>query len=316
MSGLIVGVDVGGTKVSVAAMRDGLLEEPQLRRTDASSADSLLAQIVAAVRDLVAGEQIIAVGIGIPSVIEFATGRVRSSTNLPLRDLPLRHVLEAEFGTPTFVDNDATVAALAEAHDKTGALDVEHLVMLTIGTGVGAGIVIGGRPYRGATGAAGELGHCLIGIDESIPPAQDHFPQPGSLEALANGHALDRLTRDAAAAHPDSLLARTLEGRVTFAGPDAVSSAREGDPVALAVLNTFGRRIGVAVANAINTFDPQVVAIGGGISAAGELLIAPIREAAKEYVLNGVGTQTEIRIARSGPKAGVRGAALLARSEL
>jgi glucokinase len=316
MSGLIVGVDVGGTKVSVAAMRDGLLDEPQLRRTDTSSSESLVSQIVDAVRELVDGQQIIAVGVGIPSVIEFATGRVRSSTNIPLSDVPLRHVLEAEFGAPTFVDNDATVAALAEAHDKNGVLDVEHLVMLTIGTGVGAGIVIGGRPYRGATGAAGELGHCLIGIDPAIPPAQDHFPQPGSLEALANGHALDRLTRDAAAAHPDSLLARTLEGRVTLAGPDAVSSAREGDPVALAVLSTFGRRIGVAVANAINTFDPQVVAIGGGISAAGELLIAPIREAANEYVLRGVGTQTEIRIARSGPKAGVRGAALLARSEL
>jgi len=313
---MIVGVDVGGTKVSAAAMRDGVLGEPSLRRTDISSSDALVAQIVESVRELVVDEQLIAVGIGIPSVIEFATGRVRASVNIPLRDVPLRHVLEAEFGAPTFVDNDATVAALAEAHDNNGVLDVEHLVMLTIGTGVGAGIVIGGRPYRGATGAAGELGHCLIGIDESIPPAQNHFPQPGSLEALTNGHAFDRLTRDAAAAHPDSLLARTLEGRVTLAGPDAVSSGREGDPIALAVLNTLGRRIGVAVANAINTFDPQVVAIGGGVSAAGELLIAPIREAAKEYVLDGVGTQTEIRIARSGPKAGVRGAALLARSEL
>jgi glucokinase len=95
-----------------------------------------------------------------------------------------------------------------------------------------------------------------------------------------------------------------------------VSAAQQGAPLALAVLNMLGRRIGIAVANAINTFDPQVVAIGGGISAAGELLVAPIRETAKEYVLDGVGTQTEIRLARSGAHAGVRGAALLARSEL
>ncbi|MGA2469339.1 MAG: ROK family protein [Solirubrobacteraceae bacterium] len=316
MSGLIVGVDVGGTKVSVAAMRDGQLGEPQLCATDTSTAERLVAQIVGAVHDLVKGEQILAVGVGIPSVVEFATGRVRSSVNIPLRDVPLRQVLEAEFGAPTFVDNDATVAAFAEAHDANGVLDVEHLVMFTVGTGVGGGIVIGGRPYRGATGAAAEIGHTLIAVDHLVPRATGTFPQPGSLEILANGQALDRLSRAAAAAHPDSPLAQTLNGQTSLAGPDVVSAAQQGAPLALAVLNMLGRRIGIAVANAINTFDPQVVAIGGGISAAGELLVAPIRETAKEYVLDGVGTQTEIRLARSGAHAGVRGAALLARSEL
>jgi glucokinase len=187
--------------------------------------------------------------------------------------------------------------------------------MFTVGTGVGGGIVIDGRPYRGATGAAGELGHTLIALSELIPAATS-FPQPGSLESLAAGHVLDRLAREAAAAHPESALGAKLAARGSVAGPDAVAAAQAGDAIAIGCVATLGRRVGIGVANAINTFDPEVVAIGGGVSSAGELLLEPARSVALEYVLPGVGTATEIRIARSGPQAGVRGAALLARSEL
>ena len=216
-----------------------------------------------------------------------------------------------------FVDNDATVAALAEAHDEQAAASTcARLVMITVGTGIGGGIVIDGRAYRGATGAAGELGHTLVAIGELIPAAT-RFPQPGSLESLAAGHVLDRLAREAA--HGASGLgarARRSRARGSVAGPDAVAAAQAGDAVAIDCVATLGRRVGIGVANAINTFDPEVVAIGGGVSSAGDLLLAPARAAALEYVLPGVGTATEIRIARSGPQAGVRGAALLARSEL
>jgi glucokinase len=315
-SDLIVGVDVGGTKVSVATFRDGHLGEPVLHPTDLRSSDDLVKQFIDAVRAVAGGETLAAVGIGIPSVVEFETGRVRTSANIPLQDVPLRHVLEDALGVPVFVDNDATVAALAEAHDERGKLDVGNLVMLTIGTGVGGGIVIGGRPYRGATGAAGELGHTLIGIQHDIPQALEHPPQPGTLEALAAGHELDRLTRDAAAANPGSAIGSTLAKAGEIAGPDAVSAAQSGDATAIALLALLGRRVGIGVANAINTFDPDVVAIGGGVSAAGALLLEPAKQSAWEYVREGVGTKTEIRLARAGPKAGVRGAALLARSEL
>jgi glucokinase len=312
---LVIGVDVGGTKVSVAAMRDGDIGEPLIRPTDRSSTDALIAQLVAAVGEAASGDVPAAVGVGIPSVVEFATGLVRSSTNIPLADVPLRNVLSEKLGVPAFVDNDATVAALAEAHDEGGHLAAHCLVMLTLGTGVGSGIVIDGRAFRGATGAAGEVGHTLVSIDESIPAAT-RFPQPGSLEALAAGHALDRLVRDAATAHPDSALGALAAERGEVAGPDAVAAAREGDAVAIDCLAAFGRRVGIGVANLINTFDPEIVAIGGGVSSAGDLLLAPARAAAREYVLPGVGTATEIRIARSGPQAGVRGAALLARTEV
>jgi glucokinase len=312
----VIGVDVGGTKTSVAALRATATGEPLVAPTNRASAEALIAQIVAQVQAVAAGEVPSAVGVGIPSVVEFATGRARSSVNVPLQDVPLRAVLSDRLGLPVFVDNDATVAALAEAHDEDGRLDVHSLVMFTVGTGVGGGIVIDGRSYRGATGAAGELGMTLVAIDEQIPPAQAAFPQPGSLESLAAGHVLDRLAREAAQANPDSALGRTLAHQGAVGGPDAVAAAMDGDAVAVECVATLGRRLGVGVANAINTFDPQVVAIGGGVSSAGELLVGPARAVALEYVLHGVGTATEIRVARSGPQAGVRGAALLARSEL
>jgi glucokinase len=314
-AGLVIGVDVGGTKVSVATMREGLSGEPLIKPTDRSGAEQLIAQIIAEVREVARGEQPAAVGVGIPSVVDFATGRARNTTNLPLRDVPLRSLLGERLGVPVFVDNDATVAALAEVHDESGALGARSLVMITVGTGIGGGLVIGGRAFRGATGAAGEIGHMLIAIDPSIPPARS-FPQPGSLEGMAAGHVLDRLAREAAAEHPDSALGGVLAARGTVAGPDAVIAAKAGDGVAAGCVATLGRRLGIGVANVINTFDPEVVAIGGGVSSAGELLLGPLRAAALEYVLPGVGTATEIRIAQSGVQAGVRGAALLARSEL
>jgi glucokinase len=313
---LLIGVDVGGTKVSVATLRGSVAGEPLLKPTDRSGAEGLIAQIVSQIDEVAAGESPAAVGIGIPSVVEFATGRAANTTNLPLRDVPLRSLMSERLGLPVFVDNDATVAALAEVHDENGRLDVRSLVMITVGTGVGGGIVIDGRAYRGATGAAGEIGHTLIAIAEEIPPATASFPQPGSLEAMAAGHVLDRLAREAAAEHPDSSLGRTLAAQGAVAGPDAVAAAMAGDAVAIACVAKLGRRMGIGVANAINTFDPEVVAIGGGVSSAGELLLGPLRAAALEYVLPGVGTATQIRTARSGVQAGVRGAALLARSEL
>jgi glucokinase len=313
---LVIGVDVGGTKVSVAAMRGDEVGEPILCPTELSGTEELIQQIVEQVGSVAGGETLAAVGLGIPSVVEFETGRVRSSTNIPLADVPLRMVLSGRLGVPVFVDNDATVAALAEAHDDSARLVARCLVMLTIGTGVGGGIVIDGRVFRGATGAAGEIGHALVAIHERIPPATPHFPQPGSLEALAAGQALDGLAREAAPAHPASALGRVLAERGAVNGVDAVHAALAGDELAIELVAKLGRRVGIGLANIINIFDPEVVAIGGGVSSAGDLLLAPARAAAAEYVLPGVGTATEIRIARSGTQAGVRGAALLARSEL
>jgi glucokinase len=315
----LIGVDVGGTKISVGALVDGRLTAPLLAPTRATDSAELIGEVVSQVQALRAQleEEVAAVGIGLPSVIDFETGSARSSVNIPLRDVPLRQVLRDQLGLPVYVDNDATCAALAEAHDEAGNLDALSLVMLTIGTGVGGGIVIDGRVYRGATGAAGELGHMIIAmaLGDGVP-APNGFPQKGSLEALAAGRALDRLAKTAAAANPDSALGRVAASGEPVDGTHAVAAARAGDAVAIEIIITLGSLLGIGIANLINIFDPEVVAIGGGVSTAGELLLKPARETARGYVLPGVGTRTEIRIARSGVTAGVRGAALLAGQEL
>ena len=182
----------------------------------------------------VRGDEHEAVGIGVPSVVDFETGRVLSSVNVPMGDLPLRDVLAERLDARVYVDNDATVAAFAEAHDDQLRLVAGNLVMITIGTGIGGGLVLGGRIYRGRTGGAGELGHTLVGLDLAVTVAAPvGFPQPGSLERLTAGQALGR------------------------------QAARAGDATAVRVIELWGERVGVGVANAINTFDPDEVVIGG-----------------------------------------------------
>jgi glucokinase len=312
----VIGVDLGGTKIAVATLTDRDLGESVIARTQLASPDQLIEQLVGMVKSA-RRDGLDAVGIGVPSVVEFDTGRVVSSVNIPLTDVPLRQVLGDRLGAPVFVDNDATVAALAEAHDEQLRQTVEDLVMLTIGTGVGGGLILGGRIYRGAGGGAGELGHTIVGLDlEQGVPKPTRFPQRGSLEYAASGHALDRLAARSAEQHPDSELARARRDGQPVLGADAVRAAIAGDLGARRAVEHWGERVGLGVANAINTFDPQEVVIGGGAAQAGALLLEPARRVASGYVLPGLGTRTEIRLARHGVRAGVLGAALLAVHEL
>lgn len=314
----VIGVDLGGTKVAAARLEAGSLGDSVLEPTRLSSREALIDQLVSLVDQARTGE-LDGVGVGVPSVVEFETGRVVSSVNIPLADVPLRHVLGERLGVPVFVDNDATVAALAEAHDQELRLVAHNLVMLTVGTGVGGGLVLWGRIYRGTTGGAGELGHTIVGASllDSVPAAGSTFPQPGSLEQLAAGHALDALGAELASAHPESELARHAsdEGHAVL-GPDVVAAAHAGDPGALSAVELWARRLGIGIANAINTFDPDEVVIGGGGARAGDLLLDQAASVARGYVLGGLGRRTTIRLARHGVRAGVLGAALLAAHEL
>jgi len=295
----LIGVDVGGTKVSVAVLEDGVLSEPSLQQTELSSSDALVDQLVEVIK---AAGDAKSVGLGVPSVIDFKTGTARSSVNIPLRGVPLRELLGERLDMPVFVDNDATVAALAEAHDDELKLIAKSLVMITVGTGVGGGIVIDGRIYRGHTGAAPELGHIIVGADlrNGGPAPLDKPPHPDSLEYLAAGKALDRLGHE----------------RGLGDGQAIVEAAKAGDDAALDCMRILGERLGVGIANVVNVFDPELVVIGGGVSQAGDLLMTPAREMAAGLIIEGVGTETRIELARYGPRAGVRGAALLAGQEL
>lgn len=312
----VIGVDLGGTKIAVARLVGRELADAKLSPTNLDNAEALIDQLVGLVQDC-RGAELDGVGIGVPSVVNFEKGRVVSSVNIPLADVPLRQVLGERLGVPVFVDNDATVAALAEAHDDDLNMVARDLVMLTIGTGVGAGLVLDGRIYRGATGGAGELGHTLVGMDPRGPvPAAGKFPQPGSLESVAAGHALDGLVERFASEHPDSALGRRHAAGEKLTGVEAVEAALDGDPDAARLIELWGERVGIGVANVINTFDPKEVVIGGGAARAGDLLLEPARRTASAYILPGLGTDTTIRLARHGVQAGVLGAALLAVHEL
>jgi glucokinase len=315
LAGHFVGVDVGGTKVAVATLDDGQLSDSKATPTQKGSSQELVDQLADAIEGSRTARTL-AVGVGVPAAIEFATGTAKSGVNVPLHGVPLRNLLSERLGIPVFVDNDANVAALAEAHDGE-RLVTRHLVMLTLGTGVGGGLVLDGRVYRGLTGAGAELGHILIGLDleHGAPAPAPRFPQPGSLEALAAGTALDHLGDAAARAHSDGTLAAVLARRAHVTGVDVVEAAHAGDEGAIELVRLVGQRLGIGIASLINVFDPEEVVVGGGMSSAADLLLDPARAVARGYVLPGVGEHTTIRLARHGVRAGVYGAALLAAQE-
>ena len=225
-----------------------------------------------------------------PSVVDFDTGRVLSSVNVPLADVPLREVLSERLGVPVFVDNDATVAALAEAHDEHLSMVARDLVMITVGTGVGGGIVLGGRIYRGATGGAGELGHTLIGLDLSgATPSAGAVPPAGVARARGRRARAGRLAEDVRDDHPDSALGQAA--RAGASRPASTPSTPRATVTTMAASGgaPWGERLGIGIANAINTFDPEEVVIGGGAARAGELLLEPARRIAAGYVVPGLG---------------------------
>jgi glucokinase len=315
MSDQFIGVDVGGTKIATAVLEGGELSDSRIVHTEQQSQEALLEQLRVAI-DAARTPQTKAVGIGMPSIIEFATGRILASVNIPLHDIPLRSLLSDRAGVPVYVENDAGCAALAEAF-QDGRIAVSHLVMFTIGTGVGGGWVLDGRLYRGPTTSAAEVGHTIVGRDlaEGDAGQEDPFPQRGSLETLASGRGLDRLADEVANRYPDSFLGRRYAEKGDVDGQDVVAGAEAGDTAARYCLRVLGERLGIGIANAINTFDPLEVVIGGGVSRAGDLLVEPARQSALRHVVPGLGLNTVIRIARHGPQAGVLGAALLAAQE-
>jgi glucokinase len=311
---LVVGVDVGGTKVIAGAVRGVEVLETVERATDVSSGDAVIAGIETAVRELSDRRgPPAAVGIGVPSQIDFAAGRVLASVNIPLVGVPLRDRLAERLEAPVAVDNDANCAALAEAEAAEGGA-VDYLVMLTLGTGVGGGVVIDGRVFRGASGLGAELGHLVVQSDG--PECPGSCPNRGCLEALCSGQALARDAAALLAEHPESRLAQL--GREHGGPPsatDAAQAAEEGDSAALALFERFGTWLGVGMAGLLNAFEPQLLVIGGGLSRAASLYLPRAEEEARRRALPEIADRVGIQVARACVNAGLLGAARLAVTE-
>ena len=252
-----------------------------------------------------------AVGLGIPCTIDRERGFAISAVNLPIVNVPIRDLISERIGLPTYLDNDANVAAFAE-HRFGAARGATNAVMLTIGTGIGGGLIIGGEVYRGSTGAGAELGHVVI--DQAGPPCQGNCPNRGCVETLASGTALGREGRIAAEAHGESALGRALAAGEEIDGRLVTEAALGGDGIAVEVVATIGRRLGVALSSLANVFDPDVIVIGGGASAAGELLLGPARGELRSRALPPM-NETPVVPAELGPDAGMVGAAAMALEE-
>ena len=311
----IVGVDLGGTKLAVGLVDDagGILDHT-VAPTATTSVEACLAELYRRLDEaVVAYGPVDAIGVGTASMVDFRTGRIVLSTNLPLRDVGLRDLLADRYGVPVAVDNDANVACLAE-HRYGAGRGASEMVLLTLGTGIGGGIITGGRLYRGASGAAGELGHMMIEFDG--PRCQGACPSSGCFEVYASGRAMARAAREAGSAHPDSDLGRALAAGRETAGPLLSRLALAGDPLAVETLSGIGEKLGVGIANIVNIFNPQVVVVGGGAAQAAEILLAPARRVVATRALQPQRDEVRIVAAEHGPYAGLLGAGALAVVEL
>ncbi len=310
-----VGVDLGGTKVLVGVIGEDrkVLYEDQ-ERSAGQSQDELMETLEREVREaLEARPNVAAVGLGIPCTIDREKGLAITAVNLPIENLPIRDLMRERLGIPVFVDNDANVAALAE-HRFGAAKGTSDAVMLTIGTGIGGGVIIDGELYRGSTGAASEPGHMVIDFDG--PPCQGNCPNHGCLETFASGTALAREGRAAAEGNPESALGRVLAEGGVIDGKAVTDAANDRDPVAVAVVEEAGRRLGAGLSGLANIFEPEVIVIGGGVAKViGDLMVAPAREELRARALRPM-NETPVRMAELGPEAGMVGAAEMARLEL
>jgi glucokinase len=290
----VIGVDVGGTKILAGVVdADGQLGERRERHTPTASQEELLAELDAAIEELLGEAEIAAVGFGLPSRIDQRTGQVVASVNIPLAGLDFRDRMHERFQLPVGIDNDGNAAAMAEWRWGAGR-GVDDIVMLTLGTGIGGGLILSGRPYRGSIGVGAELGHIVVEHDGPPCPCGGR----GHLEAVASGRAADRLARELYGGEADA--------------HELVRRAQSGEEPALDALKELGRKLGSGIGSLINIFDPDLVIVGGGFARAGDLVLGPARERALEEALPPARGTARIIRAELGGDAGVLGAGLVA----
>jgi glucokinase len=306
-----IGVDIGGTKIAagVVTAAGHILDRTRLPTPPDHESATLAAlfEVVDGLRDR--DPAVAAIGLGAAGLVEWPHGNARWAPHNSYRRMELRRLLHERTGLPTVVDNDANAAAWAEARFGAGAGGGD-LVLLSVGTGIGGGLVLDGRLYHGEHGFAGELGHLIVAPDGDRCACGNL----GCLEAMASGSTLGRLGREAAAADPGGRLAALaaaagapVSGEVVFA------AALEGDKVALSLFERIGHWLGVGIASLVTIFDPDLVVVGGGVAATGDLLLAPARASFDRYV-HGRGHRDlpPVVPTRLGDDGGLVGAATLA----
>ena len=302
----VVGIDLGGTKVAGIRMDERGEVLARGESPTPEEPEAILDELVRSVGALI-DEGTVAVGVGVAGMVDFEAGALRFAPNLPLRDVPIREVVRERAGLPCIVDNDANAAGWGE-YRFGAARGHDHVLLITVGTGIGGALVSGGRLERGAHGFAAEIGHIIV---EPYGP-ECGCGNRGCWEQVASGTALDVLAAGDAARDPLGQIARLAEGG-RAEGRHASRAAQMGDQHARAIFAEVGRRLGEGIAGLVNVLDPEIVVVGGGVAEEGDLLLEPARRAFRESV-EAVDRRPEVPIvvAELGNAAGAMGAAALA----
>ena len=312
---LTIGVDVGGTKIAAGVVDEkGAILQRSRRESPATDTVAIQDAIADAVRELASEHDVVGIGIGAAGFVDVSRSTVLFAPNLAWRDEPLKAEIERRTDLPVVIENDANAAAWGEFAFGAGA-DADDLLLVTVGTGVGGGIVLDGKLHRGTFGVAAEIGHMRVVPNGRPCPCGNK----GCWEQYASGSALVRDTRERAAEDPvaaSALIARASGDPAAIAGPAITEAALAGDAFAQQRLAGLGQWLGEGIATLTAILDPGVVVIGGGVSEAGDLLLEPIRE---HFRANLTGRthrpELAIRPARLGNDAGMIGAADLARRD-
>ena len=309
-----IGVDVGGTGIQIGVVNREykIIQESSIpTRTDLPFEEQLR-QISECILNTVresgfSVNDIESVGIGIPGIASAKTGEVIKCTNMGWFHMPFRDVFTRFLDTPVHIDNDANVAALAESVAGVSA-GTSSSVFVTIGTGIGSGIILNGRIWSGFHGVGGELGHTIFDLD-GVPCTCGNR---GCLERYCSATALIRMGREAVSLHPESLILQSVGNDISqIEARTVIDAARENDETAVTVYEKWIHYLAQALANVVNFLDPEVIVLGGGVSKAGEFLLKPLHREYSNYVLYNDLPIPDIKLAVLGSKAGIIGAAML-----
>ncbi|MEW5705363.1 MAG: ROK family protein [Actinomycetota bacterium] len=312
-----IAIDIGGTKIMGAEVdTDGHVLSSLKSPTPSGKADDVMAVVYSVIDRLISARaddtEDVGIGIAVAGTIDWRQGVVIQSPNLPFSNLRIRSMVESKYGLPVFVDNDGNLAALGEKQFGA-ARDAKHIIGLTIGTGIGAGIIIDGCLYRGTTGSAAEIGHMVIDANGPRCTCRSY----GCFEEMASGRALLRVIREKVMEYREGYLIKLAEGKIEdITGPMITEAAQKGDEAALAAFNEVGYWLGIGINNILNIFNPELVVVGGGMADAGELILQPARRVVADRTLHPNKDVAEIVLSELGNQAGVLGAAALVFSEL
>jgi glucokinase len=309
----VIGIDLGGTKTAGLVLDGEDIRERCRLETDAGSQDGVMRGLLEVCTQLreraaAAGIAVEAVGLGIAGFVDFEYGVVTEAPNHPLRDAHVRDILEESCGLRVYVDNDANVAALAEARMGAGR-GARYLVHLTLGTGIGGGIIIDGQVYRGAQGAAAELGHMIVCANG--PPC--NCGANGCLEAMVSGVAIHRRVEEmAAVGHASPMVGEFLADPYAFSAEDVCRHADAGEGLAREILDQAGWYLGIGIASLVNIFNPDVVSLSGGLLGCFHHMEKVMRSSFEENAIAISRGHVRILTGTLGEDGGMLGAAILA----